>query len=243
MKYKLSQLKGDLHTHSNYSLHASSTVYEYMKERPDLYIGITDHIQNLGSDILNNNIMSGIRLIRTQYQDTKIISGAEIDVDVPTRECHFDIGRVAYLILSYHCNREFNVDRFIYYINEYKPIIIGHPYRYVEEQEFSLEYTKRWNEVLEYAVSKGCIIEINECSLGSYDIDFLKGLNCRLSIGSDSHSVMQVGKVRGSIDLINTYLSDKEVVNFDEGFLRDLKAGKFNKNKSMSTTTWAKQKW
>lgn len=225
--FKQEDVLGDLHVHSTASKHACNTVQEILDHTSIPYIAITDHVQDFNNFYENCNIAAFIHDLHGNYKFSKrIIGGAEMDFNVDNEKACFNPKQVIFRIMSFHANGLIDKDAFIRIIDETEPTVIAHPFRYVNKlpgfDKNSKKYMDDMKEVIEYAVSKGAMIELNEKSLSTLPIDFIKSLKCSFSMGSDSHELHTIGLFPNAIDFLNTYLPAADVINFDRSRLQAL---------------------
>ena len=214
--FKQEDVLADLHTHSIMSLHAYNTIQEILDKTRIPYVAITDHVRDFNNFFLNSYIED--MWVKYSY-DKRLIAGAEMDFNILLEKACFPREYTNLGILSYHDNGPFNVDLFIKQIDDVNPDIIGHPFRYLENRPEDVE---KYKIVLDYAASKGKIVELNECSLEVLPTDFIQSLHCSFSLGSDSHELHSIGMFPKCIDFLNTYLPTAHVVNFDKGWLESI---------------------
>lgn len=230
-------LLADLHTHSTASIHAYSTVDDILDKTDICYVAITDHAQKFEDPWLVNNISQYINSMRSVYHDSnKLIVGAELDIDIPIEATGVDLGRLDISILSYHRNSgNLSLEKYVKFIEQYHPTVLGHPYRYCKDDT----ERKVWDAIVDYAISQGMVIELNEQSINEVNIKHLQGLNPKLSLGSDAHRYADIGKLPKTEICVAEYFDIHNVVNYDYDWLQSARSGEFRKIKSFNHRCWA----
>lgn len=225
------RLLADLHVHSIASLHAYNTISELLDKTQIPYLAVTDHVMDLGTPILNLHANKYVSHIQRDFiNETRLIAGAEIDIDTPLENQYgLTFETIPLILLSYHGNVDLSVERYVEYIDLVKPTIIAHPYRVGRDEEFR----QMWAEIVRYAASQGCIIEINEKSAKALDPKVLQELSCSFSLGSDAHMWDKVAKLNNALEFIHTYLPNKHIVNYDKDWLEDARLGKLNRSTNL----------
>ncbi|WP_457568823.1 DNA polymerase/3'-5' exonuclease PolX [Desulfurobacterium sp.] len=197
---ELSEIKGDLHVHSNWSDGASKIedLIDEALKRGYKYIAITDHSKSL-------KIASGLSeedLMRRNYEIDKwneklsgklvLLKGTEVDI-LPDGKLDYDdevLKTLDFVVASVHSRfNEDNTNRILKAIENPYVNVIGHPTgRVIGARE---AYPLDLEKIFKAAAETGTAMEIN-CYYNRLD---LKDSNCRLakrfgvrfSLGTDSH--------------------------------------------------------
>ncbi|WP_456459660.1 DNA polymerase/3'-5' exonuclease PolX [Desulfurobacterium sp.] len=197
---ELSEIKGDLHVHSNWSDGASKIedLIDEALKRGYKYIAITDHSKSL-------KIASGLSeedLMRRNYEIDRwneklngklvLLKGTEVDI-LPDGRLDYDdevLKTLDFVVASVHSRfNEDNTERILKAIENPYVNVIGHPTgRVIGARE---AYPLDLEKIFKTAAETGTALEIN-CYYNRLD---LKDSNCRLakrfgvkfSLGTDAH--------------------------------------------------------
>jgi len=204
---ELSQVRGDLHVHSNWS-DGGSTIPEVAraaKARGYAYVAITDHTKSLGiaHGLSIERILKQIEEIASLNRRLKgitVLSGTEVDILSDGRVDFPDevLERLDIVIASVHSGfqqpRDRITGRIVSAIENPHVDVIGHPTgRLIGTRP---EYDVDIERVMDAAARTGTALEVN-CYHERLD---LNDMNCRravdlgipLALGTDSHHVDQL---------------------------------------------------
>lgn len=209
MKFKI-----DLHTHTVFSAHAFSTVYEYIRvaklKELDL-IAITDHGPSL-PDSSHESHFYNIRAIPSKVGDLTILKGIEANI-LPNGEidCCTSISKgLDFVMAGFHAplylpnsDKDYNTKNLIKVMKKKEVKIISHP----GNPHYPIDFKKIAKAAKKYNVA----LEVNNASInarpGSYDnclcvINSVKSEGGIISIGSDSHFCEEIGELNNAINLL-----------------------------------------
>jgi len=199
-----SDIRGDLHIHSNYSdgVNDIKTIAQVAKDMGYEYIAITDHSKTLkiakGLDEKRlYEQMNFIDKLNGEIKGIRILSGAEVDI-LPDGSLDFNddiLKELDIVIASIHSGFRQDKDTITHRIisaceNPYVNII-GHPTgRLLGRRE---PYDVDIDKVLETAANTGTILEINSSpdrlDLNDYTAKRAKEMGIKIAINTDTHHV------------------------------------------------------
>jgi len=231
----LSDITGDLHTHSSYDIQTShdqgkNTYKEICKEavkRRYQYIGFSDHNPKQ-SGLLNEDIMT-IMKKRRLYIDQILSSskipyfiGLEVDI-LPSGKIALPekaITYVDYLIVSIHSSFRMEIsqmtERVLKALSHPKVRIFGHPIgRLIGKREgVNLD----WTRIFEYCKNHNIALEINSAPIRLDLPDALvhegKKLGVKFVINTDAHEIGQMANIKYGVSVARRgWLEKKDVIN------------------------------
>lgn len=213
---ELSDIKGDLHTHTNFS-DGLNTIEEMVEAAKNLgyeYIGITDHSPSIQSRGLGTvlKIVSDMRKkiddINEIQKDIRVLYGYEVNILVDNTLALPDdiLKNLDYVIAGIHTalnqDKKTVTERFLSAIENPYVSIIAHPSgRLLNERDPS---DPDWNKIFDSVRDKGIILEIN-AQPDRIDLpdDLIRNAiswGVKLVINSDAHSISQLNNMRYGID-------------------------------------------
>ena len=227
---KLTDIKGELHSHTTFSDGASSLkqMVDSAKEKGYEYVGISDHapsVMNRGEQKVDSIVTETKKEIeQLNYSDKgiRVLFGYEINILAGATLALPDkfIKELDYAIASIHTS--FNQDkaqitkRFLSAINNPYITIIGHPTgRLIGSRE---SYDADWEEIFKQALEKEKIIEINSqpdrLDLPDMLVREAVKKGVKLIVNTDSHSLEQFSLMRYGIDVARRGFAEKKnIVN------------------------------
>ncbi|MBD3209754.1 DNA polymerase/3'-5' exonuclease PolX [Candidatus Micrarchaeota archaeon] len=225
---EIGDIKGDLHTHTNYSdgIETVEDMIRAAEERGYEYFAVTDHSPSAG-------IAHGLSKKRLKEQweeidklsdkyDIKVLKGAEIDIlkdgslDYPDEI----LEQLHIAVCAVHSKFKMSKKQMTKRVctaleNEYLDIL-GHPSgRMIGKREaISLDF----EGVFEVAEENGKVMEINSqpkrLDLKDTNIKMAKEYDLKFSIGTDSHAAGQLDFMEFGVGMARRgWLTRKEVVN------------------------------
>lgn len=222
---ELSNIKGDLHIHSNYDLKPShdlgtSTLEELIKEADELgydYIGISDH--NPKQSELSQIEITRILEKRKKHFDQKMSSNKsvqlkkvfimlEIDIKpdgtlaIPVEGLnHIDTAIIS-VHSSFDMDKEQMTNRILKALSYDKVKILGHPTTRIIGKRGSIQAD--WEKIFQFCKTKNIAVEINAypTRLDLPDILIRKAveMGVKLVINTDSHQVSEMELMRYGVD-------------------------------------------
>ena len=226
---KMSDIKGDLHTHSNWSEGAYS-IEEMAKKAKSLglkYIAMCDHTKSLpiarGLDEERfKERQKEIEKVNNEISGLTVLSGAEVNIDSEGKLDLKDsaLSDLDFVIASIHSGFKQSeskmTERILSAIQNQNVDAIGHPTgRLIQDRP---PYNVDLDKVFKAASDTGVIMEINAfpTRLDLSDVNILKAreYGVRFCIGTDSHSVDHLNYIRlGVATARRGWLSKEDVVN------------------------------
>ena len=213
---ELKDIKGDLHTHTNFSdgLNTLEEMVEAAKALGYEYIGITDHSPSVMSHGLGtvlktiSDMRKKIDEINASQKDIKVLYGYEVNILVDnTLALPEDmLKNLDYVVAGIHTalnqDRKTVTERLLAAINNPFVNIISHPSgRLLNERDPA---DPDWNKIFDAARDHGVIIEINgQPNRLDLPDDLVKSAiqwGVKLVINSDAHSIEQLGYMKCGID-------------------------------------------
>ena len=226
---KMSDIKGDLHTHSNWSEGAYS-IEEMAKKAKFLglkYIAMCDHTKSLpiarGLDEERfKERQKEIEKVNNEISGLTVLSGAEVNIDSEGKLDLKDsaLSDLDFVIASIHSGFKQSeskmTERILSAIQNQNVDAIGHPTgRLIQDRP---PYNVDLDKVFKAASDTGVIMEINAfpTRLDLSDVNILEAreYGVRFCIGTDSHSVDHLNYIRlGVAKARRGWLSKEDVVN------------------------------
>jgi DNA polymerase (family 10) len=225
----LSDIRGDLHVHSDWTDGAASIaeMAKAAKERGYGYIALTDHSQRvtvahgLNAERLRRQINEIDRLNSTLRNFT-VLKGLEVDIladgrlDLPDEV----LSRLDIVVASIHYKfdlpREKQTERLIRAMDNRHVSIVGHPTgRLIGQRE---PYEIDMERVLMAARERNCAMEINaepdRLDLNDAYALAAKSFGVKLAISTDAHSVLGFDYMRFGVDQARRgWLEPNDVIN------------------------------
>lgn len=228
---KLEDLKGDLHTHSSYSLEEShdegvSSMEDLIEKAIELkyeYIALGNHSPGVSthskSEIISllNGKQNKIAYLRKRFPEIAIFNSIEIDIladgnlslDPKMLEL-IDFG-IASVHSSFNQPKEKMTARVLGSLKHPKIKIFGHPTgRLIQERE---QIDLDWEKIYDFCANNNKYLEINS-SPNRLDLPespvreaVFRGVG--LVINSDSHDVSQMGLLRYGVDVARRGWAEK----------------------------------
>jgi len=238
---EISDIKGDLHMHSNWSDGGNSIqeMAEAAKARGYEYIGICDHSKSLAvaHGVKEKDFLKRVQEIREadkKIKDIKILAGSEVDIDSNGNLDYPEklLKELDIVIASIHSGfnqpREKITKRIIKAMESGLVDIIAHPTgRLLGERE---PYELDLEEIFKIAKKTGTMVEINayprRMDLNDINARTAKQEGIKLIINTDSHSINHIDWIKFGVAVARrAWLEAKDVANTKplEKFLKGLK--------------------
>ncbi|MFB0564257.1 MAG: DNA polymerase/3'-5' exonuclease PolX [Candidatus Aminicenantaceae bacterium] len=235
-----SEIKGDLHVHSNYSDgHLSiKEITELAKEMNYEYIAICDHSQSakyaggLSPEMLKQQIRE-IDKLNQELKDIKILKGTEVDI-LQDGELDFPdelLKELDIVVAAIHSGFKKNVtERILRSMENPYVTIIAHPSgRLISRRE---GYDVDLGRVLQEAQKTGKALELNafydRLDLNEFYLKKAKEKGIKISIGTDTHHVKGLQMMRLGVGTARRgWLEKKDILNCLR--YEDIVKGKWNK--------------
>ncbi|MFA6171519.1 MAG: PHP domain-containing protein [Patescibacteria group bacterium] len=225
-------LKIDLHIHTVASLHAQSTIFEYVNRAKELgmeVIGISEHGPDLESNHADYNYFNTILRIPHWINGIRLLRGVEaniIDKDGNIDVTEEMLKKLDYVMAGFHKNagyedsgKKLNTNAMVGAIRSGKIDIITHPF-------VTFIFPADVRKISEEACKRKILLEINlsyirERKLRSDTLENLKTIiktvkkyKQKLIVNSDSHNVWELGD-DSSLDKIKKKigLTDNLIIN------------------------------
>jgi DNA polymerase (family 10) len=211
----ISDIRGDLHVHSNWSDGSVpiAGMAAAAKERGYAYIALTDHSQRLtvahGLDAVRlSRQIDEIDKLNAKLSRFTVLKGLEVDILADgTLDMSNDIlARLDIVVASIHYKfnlpREEQTERLIRAMDNPYVSILGHPTgRLIGERE---AYDVDMERILTAARERGCHMELNaqpdRLDLTDVHAQAAKSMGVKLAISTDAHTIAQLGYMRYGID-------------------------------------------
>lgn len=226
---ELSDIKGDLHCHSNWS-EGANTIEEVVKKAIELgyeYIAITDHSKSLviANGLDEKRVLKQIEYIKglnKKLKNFRILTGTEVDIK---KDGSLDLDKkvlekldivVASIHSGFKQSKEVLTKRIIKAIQHPSVDIIAHPTgRLLGERD---AYEVDLEAILKVAKEKGVALEINSypqrLDLNDADCRLAKEHGVSLVIDSDEHMAGQMNNMYLGVCVARRgWLERKDVLN------------------------------
>lgn len=211
----LSDIRGDLHVHSNWSDGVASIeeMAEAAQARGYAYLALTDHSRRVtvAHGLTPERLMRQIDEIddlNSELRGFKILKGVEVDIladgslDLPDKI----LERLDIVVASVHYKfdlpRDAQTDRVIRAMENPNVSIIGHPTGRVIGQRDAYEIDME--RLLRAARACGCVMEINAApdrlDLNDVHAHMAKMIGVKVAISTDAHSVFGLDCMRFGVD-------------------------------------------
>ena len=239
---ELSDIKGDLHIHSDFNYPSShdlgiSSLSQLLQSAEDKgyeYLGLSDHnpkFQGLGEKQKLNIILTRKKYLESQYRayeksvkhrTINLLIGMEVDIrpdgDLALSDKILD--QLDYVIISIHSSfeltEEANNQRIIRALSHPKAIILGHPTgRIINGRQ---PIAANWDQIFAFCAQNHKIIEINayptRLDLPEDLIRKAISMGVKLIINTDSHEVSQMTNMQYGIwNARRGYAEKKDIIN------------------------------
>ena len=214
---KLDDIKGDIHTHTDFS-DGENTLEEMVKRAVEMgyeYYGISDHAPSVVSrgeaevKRLIEKRREEIENLNKHYKNIKLLYGMEVNIladhtlGLPDEMMSLLDYAIASIHTSFDMDREKMTERVLAALANPHIKIFGHPSgRLINERE---GIALNWTKVFEFAAANNKLIEIN-AQPSRLDLpddlvaDALK-LGCKLIINTDAHNVSSLDYMKYGIDV------------------------------------------
>lgn len=229
MLVELTDLKGDLHTHTRATDGRNSIreMADAARARGLEYLAITDHSRRLtmakGLDPKRLfEQLNEIDRLNEMLSRTTLLKGIEVDIledgslDLPDE----DLGQLDLVVGAVHSHfrlsREKQTERILRAMDHPCFTILAHPSgRLIEERA---PYDVDMARVIRHARERGCFLELNahpvRLDLNDTDCRMAKEEGVLLSVNSDAHSVLDLGNLRYGVGQARRgWLEKKDVLN------------------------------
>ncbi len=226
---ELSDIKGDLHVHSQYS-DGHNTIAEMAaaaQKRGYEYLAISDHSAKLKvaggvspQDLIKKK--KEIETLNAKLKGFRVLFGTELEIDTEGNLDYNDkiLSEFDFVVASVHSgfeqSREKITRRIINACRNKHVHAIGHPTgRHIGKRE---GYDLDLKEVCKAAVDTGTLLEINSfpirLDLDSANIYFARSMGVKFTINTDSHHVDHLEVMRFGVSLARRgWLTAGDVVN------------------------------
>lgn len=241
----------DLHIHTIGSLHAYSTLKECVdvaETNGMLYIAITDHYYNDGTELEKKNEANRIAHLEKRASSTRanvtIIGGAEFNISQKI-ESWSKLKDLKWKLVGVHgwfLDRESTtLDELYNYFEEASNQFTA--FAHIERELHKIDNCRYGNQLTEevkiflkkivtLAKDKNIVLELNESSLVtneanayekvSYWLQEAKDNGNIISLGTDSHYCEEIGIFDNCLELLNKIDFPKEqIINCNEGLLKE----------------------
>ncbi len=226
---EISDLQGDLHSHSTYS-DGQSSVREMALKAADLgcrYLALTDHFM---APYVRSNTVETLRrqsdeiaALNAELKGrVRILLGVEVDIDrhgglaLPDDVLEYVEVVVASIHDSFRMDVEEMTKRVMSALGHPRVNIFGHPTgrRIGSRQPVEMDLVA----VFETAARNGVALEVNSnpsrLDLKDDHLRLAKDLGCRFSIATDAHSPAQLGRIRLGVGMAQRgWVTAPEVIN------------------------------
>ena len=211
---KLSDIKGDLHTHTNLT-DGKNTLEEMAEAAQKLgykYIANTDHSKRVtvAGGLDEKQVFENIKRtdkLNENFKDFTILKGIEVDIledgsldlsDKVLKELDIVVGAIHY---KFNLTREEQTERILRAMDNPYLNIIAHPTgRLINERE---PYDIDLEKIMQKAKENNCILEINSqpsrLDLNDLNSRKAKEMGVKLVISTDAHSTTQYDFMRFGI--------------------------------------------
>jgi DNA polymerase (family 10) len=223
---ELVDIKGELHTHSNYSdgINDIKTIALEAKKIGYKYIGIADHSKSsrIAGGMSEESLKKRneeIDIVQSEVSDIKILKGIEVDILSEGQLDYPDeiLEKLDYVIAAIHQGFSKNVGmRMKKAMDNHLVDVIAHPTgRLLSGRK---GYEVDIDEIIEYAAEKNVALEINSSfdRLDLNDLNILKGksVGAKFLISTDLHRIKMFKEIRYGVGLARRgWLERSDVIN------------------------------
>lgn len=212
---ELSDITGDLHTHTQYS-DGNNSILEMVnaaKTKGYEYIGISDHLGlAIAGGIPKENFkkyLTDIRNADSEIDGIKIYAGAECEVNKDGEYAYPEefLAELDYVIAGVHLGTKMDPDsmtkRLENVIKNPLTKIIAHPTGRILGQRPSYEYDYEY--IFELCAKQNVILEINSdphrLDLNDKLVRTALRFNCKIAINTDAHSIEGLDNMRYGVNI------------------------------------------
>lgn len=226
---ELSEIKGDLHVHSNWS-DGNVSISDIVKKSQDLnyeYIAISDHTIGLGiahglneAELEKRDIE--IKKVQSKYPKIKILSSVEVNIkadgDLDIKDWMLEKMDIvtASVHTSFYQEKDVMTKRLLGAISHPHVDIIGHPSgRIIGQRE---PYEVDWPEIFRACRKYGTALEIsafpNRLDLRDYLCQEAKKFGVRFAISTDAHQLHHLDLMRFGVAVARRgWLEKSDIIN------------------------------
>lgn len=235
---ELTDIKGDLHIHSNYNLQPShdlgvSSFNEILKKADDLgyqYIAFSEHNPVITKNSYNkiNNIMRKRKLdidkliYSTKFTRVKIFNMLEVDILVdgsialPVKSLDYVDALIVSIHSSFDMSKEKMTQRIIKALSMPKVKILGHPTGRLLEKRMGIQAD--WDKIFAFCRKQKIALEINA---NPYRLDlpdvFVKEalkFGCKFVINTDAHKIDEMDLMKFGVSVARRGWAEKsDIIN------------------------------
>ena len=228
---QMKDIKGDLHTHTNWSdgSNAIEQMIEAARKLGYKYIALTDHSKSdtIAKGMDEKRILKYIEAVRKaakKYKDIRVFVGAEVYIHADGRLDYSDeiLKKLDIVIASIHRNfkmpREQMTSRILKALGNKYVDIYAHPTtRQINIRE-PIDFDRK--RVFKFCADKSVILELDgsplRLDLGYTDVKEAIEMGCKIAINTDAHDLNQLGYMQFGVatarrgwaeakDVVNTY--------------------------------------
>lgn len=225
----LSDIRGDLHVHSNWSDGTApvANMAAAARERGYAYMAITDHSQRVtvarGLDAARlSRQIDEIDRLNDKLDGFAVLKGIEVDILADGRLDLADrtLSRLDIVVASIHykfdLSRHVQTERIIRAMDNRHMSILGHPTgRLIGARE---PYDLDMERIIAAARERGCHLELNadpeRLDLTDIHVQAAKSAGVKVAISTDAHSTAGFGHMRFGVDQARRgWLGPSDVIN------------------------------
>ena len=228
---EVSDIKGDLQVHSNWSLDGVNSIEEivsYSQKKGYRYVGITDHqlsFEALGSDMTEAGIRRRKEVIdKIDYSNSnlRVLNGIGLLIKSNGHLSYPDylLKLFDYVLVSIHSgftqNREQNTKRIIQALKNNFVTALAHPTtRLINKRE---EIEAGWEEIFRFCAIENKLMEIDgapeRMDLPDILVRQAKSLGVKFLVDTDAHRIEQLDNMVFGVSVARRgWLTKKEVIN------------------------------
>jgi DNA polymerase (family 10) len=221
-----SDIKGDLHVHTQYSdgVLSLEELAEFARVMKYEYVAVCDHSQSvkyangLSPDRLKQQI-EAVEKLNAKLKDVQILKGTEVDIlfdgslDFPDSL----LGEMDFVVAAVHSGFKKNVtERMIEAMQNPFVSVIAHPSgRLISRRE---GYDVDLDRVLEEASKKGVALELNayydRLDLNEFNLMKAKDKGIKISLGTDTHQASGLDMMRFGVGIARrAWLTKSDILN------------------------------
>ena len=227
---KVSDIKGDIHTHTNFS-DGENTLEEMVKNavgRGYEYYGVADHAPSISSrgykevESIIQTSKEKVAQLNKKFPKIRVLLGYEVNIlaDATLSLPEELLEKLDFVIAAIHTahnqSREQLMKRYIYALNHPLVNIIAHPSERLLNERPQMDLD--WMLFLETAQKTGKVIEINSQPQRldlPYDmVREAKNMGVKLIINSDAHSIDSLDYIKYGVNVARRgWCTRKDVIN------------------------------